>query len=108
MPLKVRLNRQGVREDDSQTSAQPYRYKTLPNESSIRLLEILPSPEGEIYCTLKTASLDDVPVFDALSYSWANPIMIREEPIPLGEEGQKAMKSNLIIEYSSGIKRPIY
>jgi hypothetical protein len=82
-------------EDDARPSSQPYQYQHLPSESSIRLLELLPSPEGQIYISLKIVNLDDDPIYDALSYSWASPITIREERIPPGEEGQKLKQSLL-------------
>jgi hypothetical protein len=39
--------------------------------------------------------LNDNPTFDALSYSWANPITIREDPVPPGEEGSETTQSIL-------------
>ncbi|KAF2872859.1 heterokaryon incompatibility protein-domain-containing protein [Massariosphaeria phaeospora] len=78
-------------QDAPRAAPQPYKYTRLPS-NSIRLLELLPSPEDDIYSTLKTVSLDDAPRFDALSYSWANPITIREAPIPKGEAGLKEMQ----------------
>src|SRR5437667_12433709 len=61
-------------------SRQRLAYNSLPTPSSIRLLEVLPSPDGEISCALVTADLDDDPVFDALSYTWGNPVTIYEKP----------------------------
>ncbi|KAF5639579.1 heterokaryon incompatibility protein (het-6OR allele) [Fusarium sp. NRRL 25303] len=40
----------------------------------IRILHILPGQHGEpVRCTLHTASLDDSPSYEALSYSWGDP-----------------------------------
>jgi len=42
-----------------------FKYEPLPTPTSIRLLEILPSQENEIWCSLETVDLEDKPVFDA-------------------------------------------
>ena len=59
-----------------------YHYDPLPSATSIRLLEVLPSSEaGNICCSLRTFDLEnDCPVYDALSYTWGNPITIYERP----------------------------
>jgi hypothetical protein len=91
-----RARRRRAQTDSSaQPPKQPYLYSRLPNKNSIRVLELLPSPEEEIQCTLRIVDLDDSPVFDALSYSWANPITIREKAIPTGEDGMKMTDSLL-------------
>ncbi|KAK4446257.1 heterokaryon incompatibility protein-domain-containing protein [Podospora aff. communis PSN243] len=56
------------------------QYSPLPTPTSIRLLEILPVLGPEIHCSLIEVDLDDNPVFDALSYTWGNPITIHEKP----------------------------
>ncbi|KAF2010619.1 hypothetical protein BU24DRAFT_61857 [Aaosphaeria arxii CBS 175.79] len=81
--------KQQAKETPPLPAPSPYQYKRLANDSSIRVLELLPSLDGEINCSLTTVDLDDNPTFGALSYSWANPITIREEPIPGGPVGQK-------------------
>lgn len=81
-----------------QSPIEPYVYSTLPTESSIRLLELLLSPKGEIHCALRTVDLLDEPIFDALSYSWTNPITIREKPILPGEEGEQAVRRLLSLQ----------
>ncbi|KAF2034903.1 hypothetical protein EK21DRAFT_107534 [Setomelanomma holmii] len=74
--------------------------------SSIRVLELLPSPENQIECTLTIVDLDDTPVFDALSYSWANPSTIREDPIPSGVGGAKLMRSILSMQHIPTASEP--
>jgi hypothetical protein len=55
-------------------------YRTLPTPTSIRLLEIdLVDIEG-IHCHLKIADLRDKPTFDALSYTWSDPVTVYEHP----------------------------
>ncbi|KAJ4303971.1 hypothetical protein N0V88_001573 [Collariella sp. IMI 366227] len=58
----------------------PLQYEPLPKNSSLRLLQILPSSSAsDIHCSLVTADLDDdALVFDALSYTWGNPVTIHE------------------------------
>ncbi|KAE9362995.1 hypothetical protein N431DRAFT_299754, partial [Stipitochalara longipes BDJ] len=57
-------------------------YSPLSQATLIRLLEVHPSPPGEIYCSLTIADLDDNPIFDALSYTWGNPITLHDKPEP--------------------------
>jgi Heterokaryon incompatibility protein (HET) len=48
--------------------------KLDPDTNQIRVLELLPSRWSEkISCKIRTISLDDKPVFEALSYVWGNP-----------------------------------
>ncbi|KAF2279575.1 uncharacterized protein EI97DRAFT_482149 [Westerdykella ornata] len=75
------------------TAQACYTYSPLPTETSIRLLEVLPSSDGEINISLRVFDLKDEPVFDALSYSWANPVTIAEEPLPRGQERTEVVRS---------------
>lgn len=52
----------------------PYQYAPLNlQKSEIRLLELLPNEEtAAVECLIKTVSLDDCPVYDALSYCWGD------------------------------------
>jgi len=58
----------------------PYEYSPLPTATSIRLLKLLPSPADQIRCELNTVDLEDDVKFDALSYTWGNPITLYERP----------------------------
>ncbi|KAK0744662.1 heterokaryon incompatibility protein-domain-containing protein [Apiosordaria backusii] len=51
------------------------KYEALnPNKNSIRILRLLPGRWiDDIQCELQTASLDDNPAYEALSYVWGNP-----------------------------------
>ncbi|KAJ4988146.1 ankyrin and het domain protein [Stagonosporopsis vannaccii] len=50
-----------------------YVYQPLPTETSIRLLELIPSTDNNrIRCSLKIYELDDAPTFKALSYTWGH------------------------------------
>jgi hypothetical protein len=51
----------------------PYVYTPLPDQHSIRLLQILPSETPEICGTLETFALKELPDYDALSYTWGDP-----------------------------------
>jgi hypothetical protein len=58
-----------------------FTYDPLPTPTSIRLLQVLPSPPSEVRCSVSTADLsNDGLVFDALSYTWGNPVTIHERP----------------------------
>ncbi|KAF2006554.1 hypothetical protein P154DRAFT_421812 [Amniculicola lignicola CBS 123094] len=52
-----------------------YRYDPLPSDTSIRLLELIPSSSDKsvVTCSLKTFELRYAPKFSALSYTWGNP-----------------------------------
>ncbi|GME44176.1 hypothetical protein GTA08_BOTSDO04307 [Neofusicoccum parvum] len=58
-----------------------FRYSGLPGSHSIRLLELSPfdTQNGRLYCRLQPYFLDDCPPFDALSYSWKDPILTDAE-----------------------------
>lgn len=68
------------RQQDFTPSEFDCLYKLLPTTTSIRLLELLPSEPGTISCSMITSDLEDKPTFDALSYTWGNPIIIHEKP----------------------------
>lgn len=52
-----------------------YRYDPLPSASCIRLLELVPSANRSVVqCSLKPFELQDAPPFQALSYTWGNPL----------------------------------
>lgn len=51
-----------------------YEYAPLPTCKSIRLLEIHDRDEdGLLQCSLETVDLDDLPVYNCLSYTWGAP-----------------------------------
>ncbi|MCJ1268791.1 hypothetical protein MMC22_008679 [Lobaria immixta] len=53
---------------------EPFQYTNLPTSRSIRLLEILPCAGGRVRCYMRTVTLDDEPYFNALSYTWGDPL----------------------------------
>jgi hypothetical protein len=74
-------------------SFKEYAYDPLPTPTSIRLLEMIGIPPSDlplcrelecnfpngyptIICSLKTVDLQDEPNFDALSYTWGNPLTV--------------------------------
>ncbi|KAF1955262.1 hypothetical protein CC80DRAFT_549467 [Byssothecium circinans] len=53
-----------------------YQYKPLPSPTCIRLLKIERSTDHRIVrCSLEAFELQDAPPFQALSYTWGNPLM---------------------------------
>ncbi|KAH8659241.1 heterokaryon incompatibility protein-domain-containing protein [Tricladium varicosporioides] len=89
----------------------PYEYSPLPSRRHIRVLHLLPRPEVEfpspfwldlepIHCSIKTLSLDDKPEFDALSYTWGNPITVYENE-EQAKEGAKIFE-NLVDIFCDG------
>lgn len=55
----------------SETARQPI-YHTIDSENEIRLLEFLPSANGEISLKFHTALVEDNPQYTALSYVWGD------------------------------------
>ena len=50
-----------------------YKYKELPNDSSFRVLELLPGELDEsISCRLHVADWTNPPDYEAISYAWGN------------------------------------
>jgi hypothetical protein len=64
----------------SVNDVQQLQYEPLPTETSIRVIEILPSEDDVIRCALTTVELIDKPCYNALSYTWGNPNTIYEKP----------------------------
>ncbi|ETS80777.1 hypothetical protein PFICI_08306 [Pestalotiopsis fici W106-1] len=51
----------------------PYSPPTLATESSFRLLRLLPGwPEDSLRCKIHVKDLKDEPIFNAISYTWAD------------------------------------
>ncbi|KAI1422380.1 HET-domain-containing protein [Xylaria sp. FL1777] len=53
---------------------QVYEYKPLPTEPAIRLLQIFFSPGRPITCSLETFKISEAPCYQALSYTWSDPL----------------------------------
>ena len=59
----------------SSVSTQNYRYSPLKHDHEIRLLYLLPgSDEAPLSCSLRIVSLSKLPVYEAISYTWGEPI----------------------------------
>jgi hypothetical protein len=59
----------------------PLQYDPLPTNTSVRVIQLLPSEGDSIHCLLSTVDLEDKPYsFDAGSYTWGNPNTIHERP----------------------------
>ena len=56
--------------DGVNRSAKLYQAVGLPDEDSIRLLDLLPGTHKEIRANLRTVSLSSKPQYEALSYTW--------------------------------------
>ncbi|TRX98003.1 hypothetical protein FHL15_001213 [Xylaria flabelliformis] len=69
-------------EADTKNDIKCYPYQALPTMTSIRLLTMLPIDKAEteedkyslIRCTMSMVDLEDSPQYDALSYTWGNPL----------------------------------
>ncbi|KAL6810606.1 heterokaryon incompatibility domain-containing protein [Trichoderma camerunense] len=54
--------------------SQQYPAPSLPTSRHIRLVSLLPGRDDTITCELLTADLDSAPHYEALSYTWGNPL----------------------------------
>ncbi|KAK4071254.1 uncharacterized protein Triagg1_6285 [Trichoderma aggressivum f. europaeum] len=53
---------------------QEYPAPSLPTPRHIRLVSLLPGSDDTIICELITAGLNSAPHYEALSYTWGNPL----------------------------------
>lgn len=76
------------------TSQERYRHSPLPNETSIRLLRLLPGERNsDIRCRLEFADINNLPKFGGISYTWGDPA--DKEKI-ICDEGYLFVPSNLV------------
>ena len=76
------------------TSQERYRHSPLPNETSIRLLRLLPGERNsDIRCRLEFADINNLPKFGGISYTWGDPT--DKEKI-ICDEGYLFVPSNLV------------
>jgi len=51
-----------------------HKHEALPTKTSFRVLELLPSVEGDpISCLLRCVHWADLPEYEAISYAWGDP-----------------------------------
>ncbi|KAI9768924.1 MAG: hypothetical protein M1840_004520 [Geoglossum simile] len=89
-----------------------FEHNVLPSGRHIRLLEIHPRPElsederskyqvyldtEPVVCSLKTFPLDGAPEYNALSYTWGNPISVYESKEQADEAERLFEESRTII-----------
>ncbi|KAL6690370.1 heterokaryon incompatibility domain-containing protein [Trichoderma pleuroticola] len=67
--------------------SQEYPAPSLPTSRHIRLVSLLPGSSDTIICELITADLDSAPRYEALSYTWGNPLDRRTIYIKTTEYG---------------------
>ena len=76
------------------SSTQAYRYSPLKHEHDIRLLYLLPgSNEAPLSCSLRIVSLSEIPDYEAVSYTWGEPIF--SASIECFSKGQLPITENL-------------
>lgn len=73
---------------------QTYRYLPLKHEQDIRLLYLLPGHDrAPLSCSLRIVSLSEPPDYEALSYTWGEPIF--SASIECFSKGQLPITENL-------------
>lgn len=81
----------------------PYQYSRLHGNSTIRLLELDAGAEGTpITCRLITSSLDEQPIFEALSYAWGDLTM----KVPISCQGQLISVTQNCYQALKGLREP--
>ncbi|KAH7063601.1 heterokaryon incompatibility protein-domain-containing protein [Macrophomina phaseolina] len=89
-----------------------FRYDGLPGSYSIRLLELLgiDRTTERLHCRLQAEFLGDCPPFDALSYSWKDPILTDAEVESLRDDPDRPDSFHEIIcnGYSQLISENLY
>ena len=76
------------------SSTQTYRYSPLKHEHDIRLLYLLPgSNEAPLSCSLRIVSLSEIPDYEAVSYTWGEPIF--SASIECSSKGHLPITENL-------------
>ena len=76
------------------SSTQAYQYAPLKHDSDIRLLYLLPgSDNAPLSCSLRIVSLSALPVYEAISYTWGEPIF--SASIDCFSKGQLPITENL-------------
>ena len=76
------------------SSTQTYRYSPLKHHHDIRLLYLLPGKDrAPLSCSLRIVSLSEPPVYEALSYTWGEPIF--SASIECFTKGQLPITENL-------------
>ena len=75
-------------------STEPYQYSPLKHDRDIRLLYLLPgSGKAPLSCSLRIVSLLELPVYEAISYTWGEPIF--SASIECFSKGQLPITENL-------------
>ena len=78
----------------ARSSTQTYQYLPLKHERDIRLLYLLPGSDGApLSCSLSIVSLSELPVYEAISYTWGEPIF--SASIECFSKGQLPITENL-------------
>ena len=76
------------------SSTQTYQYLPLKHDRDIRLLYLLPgSDEAPLSCSLRIVSLSELPVYEAISYTWGEPIF--SASIECSPQGRLPITENL-------------
>ena len=76
------------------SSTQTYQYLPLKHDRDIRLLYLLPgSDEAPLSCSIRIVSLSEPPVYEAVSYTWGEPIF--SAAIECFSKGQLPITENL-------------
>ena len=78
----------------SSSLIQTYQYLPLKHDRDIRLLYLLPgSDKAPLSCSLRIVSLSELPVYEAISYTWGEPIF--SASIECFSRGQLPITENL-------------
>ncbi len=72
--------------DARSASSELYRYNSLPGEDSIRVIKLWPADSNDDYlsCEVIEVRLTDEPAYEAICYTWDDPVSSQTLLTPFG------------------------
>lgn len=77
-----------------------YEYSALPTASSIRLVSLATPADCEgpvLFLSMRTVDLNTQPVYDALSYTWGNPISVFRTQQECADAAAEAQELQMVL-----------
>jgi hypothetical protein len=90
---------------------EEFKYRPLPNEWSIRLLEVIyPKSRDEIYCSLVVKDVRSKPWYNCLSYTWGDPFPAKASPrkVDWGARDYSIICNNKTLKVTKNLRDAIW
>ncbi|OCK74097.1 hypothetical protein K432DRAFT_311387 [Lepidopterella palustris CBS 459.81] len=106
---KLPGSRPSIRSDNDPGDYGMYKYASLPTETSIRVLDVLPSmsdSDSVVSCEFRVIDLGSTghPAYDALSYTWGLPCTIYPSGASLPSAKEAEARTNIVLVDGKVIK----